>query len=58
MMTTMIKRSKTNPLLMGNNPKKVIDNGIVYEYVGIGWIALRKATKADYKRYPVVEDSE
>lgn len=33
----------------------VIDDGIVKEYVGIGWIELRTATKDDYKKYPEVK---
>jgi len=30
---------------------KLIDDGVLKEWVGIGWIVLRKATAADKKRY-------
>ncbi len=33
----------------------VIDEGIVKDYVGIGWIDIRKATSDDYKKYPTVK---
>ena len=42
--------------MVNGNEKKykiVIDNGIVKEWVGIGWIEIRKATKAD--KYPIVK---
>ena len=42
--------------MVNGNEKKykiVIDNGIVKEWVGIGWIKIRKATKAD--KYPIVK---
>lgn len=32
----------------------VIDNGIVKQWVGIGWIDLRTATAADKKKYHTV----
>jgi len=35
-------------------PHQVIDGDKVMEYVGIGWIEVRKATKADRKRIPVL----
>jgi hypothetical protein len=34
--------------------KNVIHEGILKEWVGIGWIDLRKATKADKDKYPTV----
>ena len=37
-------------------PTKVILDGIVNEYVGIGWIELEKAKPAEYRNYPVVVD--
>jgi len=30
----------------------IIDEGFVKEWVGIGWITLRKATAVDRKKYP------
>ena len=45
-----IKRHKLNPITMSVNntiPTIVIDNNIVKEYVGIGWINIRTATKKD-----------
>ena len=44
--------------MAGHNEKKypaVIDNGILKEWIAIGWIDLRKATKEDHKKFPVVE---
>lgn len=32
----------------------VIDEGILKQWVGIGWIDLRKATKKDRAVYPIV----
>ena len=32
----------------------VIDNDVVKEWVGIGWIELREATTKDKKDYPIV----
>jgi len=46
----------SNIAMVNGNEKKykiVIDNGIVKEWVGIGWIKIRKATKAD--KYPIVK---
>ncbi len=50
-----IKRSELSNLKMStgkNKPQIVICDGYVKEWVGIGWIDLRKATKADEKKYP------
>ena len=32
----------------------VIDEGILKDWVGIGWVDVRTATKNDYKKFPVV----
>ena len=52
--------SKTHPLRMGccerGQPRKVIDNGQVFQYVGIGWVNEGEATEADYEKYPVLSD--
>ena len=32
----------------------VIDEGIVKDWVGIGWVDIGPATKKDYKKFPVV----
>ncbi len=37
-------------------PGRVIDNGIVKEYVGIGWIDVGLAVASDYLMYPELED--
>lgn len=34
--------------------KRVIDEGMVKEWVGIGWIPIRRSTKQDRSRYPTV----
>lgn len=34
----------------------VIDDRTVKEWVGIGWIDLRRATADDYTKYPIVKD--
>ena len=58
--TKTYERRLTNPFFMGcggkGKPKRVIDGAQLYEYVGIGWIAIRDATKADRKRYPILVD--
>ena len=36
----------------------VIDDRTVKEWVGFGWIDLRRATSADFTKYPIVKDSE
>ena len=49
-------RRLTSVLLMGcrekGQPGIVIDGDRLIEYVGIGWIELRKATKDDFKKFP------
>jgi hypothetical protein len=44
----------TLAMTSGNEKKlsKVIHEGILKEWVGIGWIDLRPATKEDSKKYP------
>lgn len=34
---------------------KVIDGDVLKEWVGIGWIDVRNATKADRSKYPMVK---
>ena len=49
----------SNVRMAAGNEKKhpiVILDGIVKEWVGFGWIGDDKATKADFKKYPTVED--
>jgi len=44
--------------MVGGNEKKykaVIDDGILKEWVGIGWIDLREATEKDSEKFPVVQ---
>lgn len=35
--------------------KKIIHEGEVKEWVGIGWVTLRKATDLDYRKIPEVK---
>lgn len=55
-----VKRAELSNLRMvaGNEKKysKVIVDGQLKEWIGIGWIALRKATNKDRAKYPEVED--
>jgi hypothetical protein len=47
----------SNMRMAGHNEKKyqaVIDNGILKEWVAIGWVDVRKATDEDHKNFPVV----
>lgn len=37
-------------------PHVVIDGDRLMQYVGIGWIELRKATLKDRERYPTLVD--
>jgi len=44
--------------MAGGNEKKykaVIDDGILKEWVAIGWVDLRQATEKDYEKFPTVE---
>jgi hypothetical protein len=57
-----ILRNEIHPIKMSTNPPeeivncgyKVINNkdGIIYQYVGIGWVAGEKATMEDHKNIP------
>lgn len=53
-----VKASQVTNLKMvaGNENRisRVIDHGVLREWVAIGWITIRKAIKADFKRYPKV----
>lgn len=55
-------RHKCSTLLMGcggrGKPTRVIDGDTLKEYVGIGWIEIRKATARDRRLYPVLVDDE
>ena len=33
---------------------RVIDNGVIHEWIGFGWIGIVRATKEDYQKYPTV----
>jgi hypothetical protein len=54
-----VKASELSNLKMttGNEEKYsiVIDNGIIKEWVGIGWVDIGKASKKDYETLPVVK---
>ena len=48
----------TNRAMIAGNEKiygAIVDNGIVKEWVGFGWIPLRDATPEDLENLPVVE---
>lgn len=58
MRTTVQARELTKFKMTAGNEKKytaVIDEGILKEWVAIGWIDVREANETDYKKYPVVE---
>ena len=44
-------------MIAGNEKKYsiVVDDGVVKQWVGIGWLELRLATPVDRKDYPVVD---
>ena len=50
-----VKATELSKIRMaGGNEKKyqaVIDNGILKEWVAIGWVDLREATKEDYEKF-------
>ena len=54
-----VKASELSKLRMTagneNTYSKVIQDGRLLQWVGIGWIDLRAATKEDYFDYPEVE---
>ena len=39
-----------------NSGMLVISNDVIYEYIGIGWIEVRKAERDDYNNIPVLID--
>lgn len=57
-----ISRAEISPIKMTNNPPEEIvnagyrlinsANGHIYEFVGIGWIKDREATRQDYESIP------
>ena len=58
-MTTVKRSALSNFKMAAGNEKrisKVILDGMLKEWVGIGWVDLRRATAADLKKYPTVKD--
>lgn len=59
-MSTLIPRSKlTIVAMVAGNEKEithVIVNGTLKQWVGIGWVDLREATREDYTQYPEMEE--
>lgn len=56
---TIKRRELTNLRMVVGNEKKysvVIIDGVVKEWIGIGWLELREPTEEDLKTFPVVED--
>lgn len=56
-MQTVHVNELRNIRMAGHNEKKypaVIDGDRLIEWVAIGWVEVRKATKEDYKKFPVV----
>lgn len=56
-MKTVHAREVSNIKMVSGNEKKytkIIHNGIVKEWVGIGWIPLNEATQEDNEKYPTV----
>lgn len=55
-----VKRSELSSWKMAAGNEKtitqVIFEGLVRDWVGIGWINMRKATPEDYAKLPVVVD--
>jgi hypothetical protein len=51
------KELSTIKMVEGNEKlyRVVVDGDVVKEWVGIGWIELRKATDEDRAKHPVVE---
>ena len=57
MKTVHVREISNIKMVSGNEKKysKVIHNGVVKVWVGIGWIAEdTQATKEDHEKYPVV----
>jgi len=59
-MGNTVKRLELSNIRMidGNEQKydTVIQDGVLMEWVGIGWIGVRDATPEDNEKYPVVID--
>jgi hypothetical protein len=56
---TITRSELSNLRMVAGNEKKydiVIINGMVREWVGIGWIDLRVADAKDHKAFPTVVD--
>lgn len=56
---TITRAELTNLRMVAGNEKKysvVVIDGVVKEWVGIGWIEIRQPTAEDLKTLPVVED--
>lgn len=56
-MKTIDARKLSNTAMVAGGEKrisKVIDRGTLKEWVGIGWIDLRRATAKDRAKYPTV----
>ena len=59
MMKTVKRSDVTNFAMAAGKEKKIthiILDGILKEWVGIGWIDKREATPQDIKKYPTVKD--
>lgn len=57
-MKTVKATELSNLKMVAGNEKKygaVVENDILKEWVGFGWIDIRTATKEDYEKFPVVE---
>jgi len=57
-MNTVPAKELSNISMVAGNETKykiVIDNGVLKEWVGFGWLELRKTNSQDLKRFPVVE---
>ena len=58
-MKTVTRHAVSSLRMVAGNEKKhpiVILDGIVKEWVGIGWIGEGKASIEDKRKYPTVED--
>lgn len=56
-MKTVKYNQVSNRAMVAGNEKKIgfiIHNGVVKQWVGIGWVELREATADDKKKYPKV----
>ena len=57
MPNTVRRRELSNIRMVGGNERKykaVIQDGVLKEWVGFGWIEVRDATPEDNEKYPVV----